>query len=306
MSQNNRVNLQYSKIKKDMTQNEKPIKRVCVFAHYDKNNSVDNYVYFYLSSLKNITSDIIFVTVSNISTSHIRKLENEGIKVVTRKNVGYDFYSYKTGLETIELNDFDELILCNDSVYGPIFNLENFFMQMTINKSDFWGFTDSNQISYHLQSYFLVFKKSVIHSKRFKSFWDNVEVLDDKLLIIEKYEVGLSSILLKEFNCSVIFPVENVMSIRHYFSRTLNNIKKTKKCIFILDFYLSFARDLYSFITVNFHPNSIVHFWKDAIVFGDVPFIKIGLFKQKSFTSYEKKELKSILNRLSEYPIEFQ
>jgi len=283
---------------------ETNIRRVCIFAHFDKNDIVDDYVYYYLSELKSVTSDIVFVSVSNISASHIKLLKQKGIQVIVRKNIGYDFYSYKTGLDSINLNKYDELILCNDSVYGPLFNFDNVLNQMSNNKCDFWGFTDSNQISYHLQSYFLVFKKSVIHSKRFKSFWDSLEVLDDKLIIIEKYEVGLSSILLKEFSSSVIFPVENVMSIRHYFSRTLNNIKKTKKCIFMLEFYLSFARDLYSFITVNFHPNSIVHFWKDAITCGEVPFIKIGLFKQESFTSDEKEDLISILSRLSDYPIE--
>ena len=46
-------------------------------------------------------------------------------------------------------------------------------------KCDFWGITDSSEINYHLQSYFLVFKKNVIQSNTFKIFWDGVKILND-------------------------------------------------------------------------------------------------------------------------------
>jgi len=286
-----------------MMKNSNISKRVCVFAHYDKDNIVDKYVLYYLSALQTITDNIVFVSVSNISDSDTLLLKKMGITVILRENVGYDFCSYKTGLEHININDYDEVILCNDSVYGPIFDLEPIFFKMKEDSSDFWGFTDSNQLSYHLQSYFLVFKEAVIHSERFKSFWERVEVLDDKLVIIEKYEVGLTTFLLKEFRSSAVFPVKNVMGIKHKFSRTAKHLYDSDNGILSSNFYMYFMRDLYTFLTNNFHPNSIIHFWNEAIAKDRVPFVKKSLFIQKIFTSKDKNNLLSMIKNHSDYSI---
>ena len=140
------------------------IKRACVFSHFDKHNNVDEYVYYYLQSLLSVAKKIIFVTVVDISINDINKLEKLGIEVIKRKNVGYDFYSYKIGIDTLNLAQFDELIICNDSVYGPITPIETVFETMAPLKCDFWGITGNSTISYHIQSYFIVYRKDILNS----------------------------------------------------------------------------------------------------------------------------------------------
>ena len=36
------------------------MKRICVFAHWDKDNTIDDYVVYYLNALKEICEKIIF------------------------------------------------------------------------------------------------------------------------------------------------------------------------------------------------------------------------------------------------------
>lgn len=169
------------------------MKRLCIFAHYDRDNIVDEYVLFYLANLKKVSTTIVFITTSKIDESEITKVKIYCDKVIIRDNVGYDFRSWQTGIKSVgNIADYDELIVCNDSVYGPIFPLPEIFDSMTQKDCDFWGMTDNNDIAYHLQSYFLVFKKNLMLSQVFQGFWDSVSIQKSKIDIIRKYEVGLT------------------------------------------------------------------------------------------------------------------
>ena len=74
--------------------------RAVVFAHYDAQDVVDPYVYYYLNKLADVSSKIVFVTTSNISPEEVQDLEQLGCDVVVRDNFGYDFMSYRVGLES--------------------------------------------------------------------------------------------------------------------------------------------------------------------------------------------------------------
>ena len=55
------------------------MKRVVIFAHYDKDNIVDDYVIYYLKALKEVASEIIFVScnpILNNMTNTILDLTN--------------------------------------------------------------------------------------------------------------------------------------------------------------------------------------------------------------------------------------
>jgi rhamnosyltransferase len=117
--------------------------------------------------------------------------------IITRENQGYDFISWQVGLNNESLGGFDEILLCNDSVYGPLFPLEEAFDFMSTKDYDFWGMTESRQISYHLQSYFLVLRKPIILSSVFQTFWKNITIQESKTALIRAYEVGLSGALLR-------------------------------------------------------------------------------------------------------------
>jgi lipopolysaccharide biosynthesis protein len=58
---------------------------------------------------------------------------------------------------------------------------------------DITGITDSLQIRYHIQSYMMHFKNGSLNSDALRSFWLEVRSQDEKMDVIQAYELGLTS-----------------------------------------------------------------------------------------------------------------
>ena len=219
--------------------------KLCIFSHFDKDGIIDDYVIYYLKNLYSVGIDIIFIsTAKNITDESISKLLPYCRDIIIKENIGYDFGAWKTGLEYIdkEIESYDSLILCNDSVYAPLYDLSSMINTMKQKEVDFWGVTDSYEVKWHLQSYFLFFNKKVLKSKVFVDFWKHYKIYNIKRNIIEKYEVGLTDILSKEgFKFSAYCPS--------------NELIKDEKI------------------------NTTHHLWKELIINKKCPIIKIELLR---------------------------
>lgn len=167
-------------------------KRAIIFAHFDKVGLLDPHVEFMLTKLRPHCAAFIFVSTS-ILPAELKKAEAICDIAIGRDNAGYDFVSWKIGLHLLEgWADFDEIIFINDSLYGPLFDLDLLFRKVDRKLCDIWGMTFSYQTAPHLQSFFFSFRKSVIETDDFKLFWTSVEVLESKDDIIYSYEVGMT------------------------------------------------------------------------------------------------------------------
>lgn len=195
---------------KETSIQEKVVKNnIVIFAHYDKNNCIDDYVIYYLEQLKLISKYIIFVSDSDLNKEELHKLNNIADYSIAKKHGEYDFGSYKKGFKLAKqknlLEQVDNLILCNDSCYGPFYPFEEIFKTMDSKNCDFWGITQNinriNKTDYpcneannkHIQSYFMVLKKQVFKSLIFEDFIEAIAAQPDKETIIVKYEIGLTA-----------------------------------------------------------------------------------------------------------------
>ena len=114
-------------------------------------------------------------------------------QVVERANKGYDFASYRAGLDAAgDLGRFDLVVLSNDSFIGPVVAPEQIFEEMAARGVDFWGLTRNAEMSDHVQSYFVGFSPTAVASAAFAEFWRDFEPLDDRDEVIVRYEVGLT------------------------------------------------------------------------------------------------------------------
>lgn len=183
--------------------------KLAVFAHFDRHDNIKAYVLYYLEQLKQICDRLIFVSTANLDSVECSRIDHLCEQIIIRENVGHDFYSYKIGVEAIEdITKVKQLILCNDSCFGPLFPLSDIFIEMESQKVNFWSMSACSRPQFHLQSYFLVFDHKVINSQCFKSFWHRVCILQNKDQIILDYEVGLSNILIaNEFIAQSFLPV---------------------------------------------------------------------------------------------------
>ena len=270
------------------------IERAVVFVHYDRDDIVDDYVYYYLSELRKHCSYLLFVSTAKLQKDDLQKLSTYCSEVMPRENVGYDFMSYKVGLERFAYYEYDEVVLCNDSVYGPIKPLERLFEEMAHRECDFWGITDNTDISYHLQSYFLVFKKNVLRSDAFRKFWHQVEVLDDKNEIIEKYEIGLTGFLQANgFRSSAYTRFQPTKRQKlNVFLKKFTPGKIVRKTISILA-----GKDKIKRIGKL---NATHHFWKELLLSGKMPFIKIELLRDNPMQT-DIDDFERTIHQVSDY-----
>jgi lipopolysaccharide biosynthesis protein len=181
------------------------MKRLALFAHYDQDNLIDDYVVFYLQSLIELCDQIIFVSDGDLSREQLQKLEGFAVCAGAEQHNSYDFGSWKRALASVEteLGEYDELLLLNDSCYAPLFPFADMFAAMSEIDCDFWGQTACREGRYeysdqytHLDSYFMVVRRPVIESGLLGQFFGNVEPLALKQDVIDTYELGFSRMLL--------------------------------------------------------------------------------------------------------------
>jgi lipopolysaccharide biosynthesis protein len=163
------------------------------YAHYDADGQIRGYVLHALRAMRAACPDIRFVTTSRLQPGEAEKLRPLVREVHEIDNVGYDFFMWKRALTGIDLDEVDELVLMNSSVYGPFRDIGTVFAEMGTVPCDLWGITENLELDRHLQSYFLVFRRTVLASDAFHAFWESVLPYRDKRQVIRSYELGLTS-----------------------------------------------------------------------------------------------------------------
>lgn len=270
--------------------------RAVVFAHYDIDNIIDQYVYIYLKELSKISNYIVFVSTAYLTKKDIELLNKICAKVIIRDNLGYDFMSYKIGLESFDYLEYDEVIICNDSVYGPFYPLKNVFHEMNNKQCDFWGMTLGEELSLHLQSYFLVCKKTVLLSSCFSDFWKDVKVLDNKRKIIETYEVGFSAkLLLQGFKLASY--AEYKPTFMEKFTLKLRRVTFYKIFNKLISFF-----DGRSVFQNSLSVNSTHQYWKELLLVSKMPFLKVELLRDNPL-NIDILDFEDVIKKISNYDV---
>ena len=173
-----------------------------VMAHFDPSNRLRPDLLKLLESYAQF-GDVVLVSASPGLRWHwntLRKLKRCCRAILIRRNEGYDFGSWMAALHWLkrDIDNIDQLILTNDSFWGPITPLDDLFQRLKASSADVIGLTDDQMYAPHLQSAFLAFQKPVIQSDAFQSFWNQLELWPRKRDLIKKYEVGLPVCLQKD------------------------------------------------------------------------------------------------------------
>ena len=176
-------------------------KRVAVFAAYSSDGILPPQILPYLKGLKPHVTAIVVVFDNDLVNGEHEKLVVIADRVITGRHGEYDFGSYKRGVAWARDNGLldaaDDLILCNDSCFGPIGSFGPMFQTMEKRQLDFWGATDSHEFAYHLQSYFVVLSQKVFASATFRDFIGAVTQQKSVQDVILNYEVVLTETLQK-------------------------------------------------------------------------------------------------------------
>lgn len=174
------------------------MKRLGIFVIYDREGLVDRYIYFLMKSLKEIADRLVIVVNGLIDEKEIRKMEQISEDIVYRDNRGYDAGGYKDALLHYigreELRKYDELVLCNDTCYGPFIPFSRIWEKMNKKEGDFWGINCiRNGLTDHMQAYFLVFRKTLLKNDFIYNFFETEinEKSSELREVIAVFEKGL-------------------------------------------------------------------------------------------------------------------
>lgn len=178
--------------------------RWLVYSHYDKDGRIHDYSLSLLREVSRHGFRVLIISTSDfLIDSSIHDSSGVAHAIFTRENIGYDFYSYKLGIDYIHQQQHDafQILLANDSMFGPVCSLDYFINESTTHH--IYGVTDSFECSYHCQSYFLSIRGDAFGAHGFRRFWEEIQprpisCAEDKLRLIEETEIKLSQIALRE------------------------------------------------------------------------------------------------------------
>lgn len=174
--------------------------RTCIFSIYSYNSQIEEWRYEIIKGIKKVANQLIIVINGNIESNDSKKLSVYADEILVRANLGFDAGAYKDIINSprfqMELKNIDELVLMNDTFWGPIYPFENMFERMAQERVDFWGITKSaagklGNVSYdqHIQGYFIVIRKSILMDCSFIEYWRQIKYPLDYLEAIQVFEI---------------------------------------------------------------------------------------------------------------------
>ncbi|MCK9795029.1 CDP-glycerol glycerophosphotransferase family protein [Isoptericola sp. 4D.3] len=203
------------------------VRRVCLFAGYDPDGVVDDYVVAYVRELAR-HADVYYMADGEMPSSELAKLAEHTKGAWAERHGRYDFGSYSRLTERVgwsTLEQYDELLLVNDSGY-LLRPLDDVFARMDGRACDWWGlqatkgiyrtrnvpvnqfhepipmdavrgplldrFEQDYTYDFLVGSYFLAYRRPVVQDPEFRRYLASVSHQDKKRNVVLKYEVGLT------------------------------------------------------------------------------------------------------------------
>ena len=178
------------------------MKRLCIYVTYDSENIVDDYIAYMLKELHTVSDRIVVVCNYKYIAKGMENVQPYADTILYRENKGYDGGAYKEALEQIkDIESYDEVILSNDTFFGPFISLDEIFQRMEKESCDFWGFNRRHVPLYDFTaSFFVVFRKPAMLAAVRYICGQEFESMD-RDSILKVFEQGISNELKKEGFC---------------------------------------------------------------------------------------------------------
>lgn len=171
-----------------------------VFAGHCRGGAVPGSTQLWVEALRQVSSQVVLVFDNAVIHWPEAWQGAAELALLCEAHGEYDFGSYKRGLVEAQRRGWlaaaPQVLLCNDSVVGPLAPLEPLLERMCANQDEAWGLIHSLQRTPHLQSWFLVLGRQVIAHPLVQAFFEGVSRQPHRQAVIETYELGFSRALL--------------------------------------------------------------------------------------------------------------
>ena len=176
------------------------MRRVAIAFFYDADGIVDDYMTYFIKSLKPFVERTVFVSNGKLQPQSLKKVKKIVPEIIERENEGLDVGGYKAGLDYIgfdELKKYDEVILYNHTIFGPFYPFSEMFNEMEKRDVDFWGITAHKAVAnaffggavpYHIQSHFIAIRNTIISKPIFEEYWRNLPPINSYADSVQYHE----------------------------------------------------------------------------------------------------------------------
>ena len=163
--------------------------RLVIYFHYDPRGQADTACRFAVQAMRKQSRVLFFVHNGALTQdSRVWLMENE-IPFLERENTGMDVGAYRDALLQIgraALDGFEEVILMNYTLAGPVCSLQKMFDQMQARPElDFWGlsrhyamrsrrFGRQGRVPEHIQSHFIAVRRPMYED--FWQYWQKISL----------------------------------------------------------------------------------------------------------------------------------
>lgn len=182
------------------------LSRLGIFVFFDPQGIVDDYVLYLLRSFRPHFQRLLVISNGPLDQTARERLLQYTDDLRVRENRGLDAAAYKEGLISFcgweEVSQYDEVVLMNDTFFGPIHPFDDMFLEMSARDVDFWGMSAGyhaidgwNRVKYgyipdHIQTFFVAFRKKMVCTEAFRSYWQTYDdSLNDFESVVTQHEV---------------------------------------------------------------------------------------------------------------------
>lgn len=115
--------------------------------------------------------------------------------LVLRSNGGRDFASWMAavGLFYDQIGGAEDWLFVNDSLLGPLGDLDPVWRAFAASKADMWGLTESFEQDYHLQSSFVILRRRAFQSAAFLRYLTTFGFPEIRTEIVRQGEIGFTA-----------------------------------------------------------------------------------------------------------------
>lgn len=176
-------------------------RRLLIYVVYDPRGDVEEYIPYALRELREHCHRVVVVVNGLLTDQGRSRLEDVADDILVRPNEGFDIWGYKSGLDFVgdEIAGFDDVIIANDTWFGPVRPFGPILDRMDRRPLHFWGmtdharvephpFTNTGYLPYHLQSYWLVVRREMFLSEEWRTYWRDLPEMKSYSDAVVKHE----------------------------------------------------------------------------------------------------------------------
>ncbi len=187
--------------------------RLGIFLFCDAQGIVSDYVTYMLDDMMKCVKHMVIVCNGILSDQGRKAFSKYTEDIIVRPNEGFDAAGWRQAMVDYlgfdKVAEYEELILFNDSFFGPFHSFDGIFAEMDEKNVDFWGlsshgstpdiygYTELGYRPRYIQTYFMVFGAKVIRNKEFQDYWINMPVYTDFKQLSERHGASFTYFLEK-------------------------------------------------------------------------------------------------------------